>query len=619
MTLRPLASLAALVALALASCAKKGGPGAGTSGPPGDLSVWTQGVARKIQPTTAPGAGTSVSVATYRKAWASWQLVVRAKGGIVPQVTVGMAGDLSDGQGHTLAKDNVTFFREHFVDLTGIMSNKGNLPVPESSPTADASVPDPLIPLVDPYTHANAGQPFDVPADRNQPVFIDVYVPAGTTAGTYTGTIHVATSDGKPAEVPLSVTVWNLDLPDMGAVKTHFKMSINKLYEYHKGVASCSGGSCYLTVNPASRALVKRYEELAHEHRIDTGQQLVEVPHNGCDLPTPSDWDHYDSAMSPYLDGSYFHDGVPSGHLDVPFSPGQTFGIDGTCGPGAPKPDQARYQALSQAWASHLRSKGWFERSLVYAYDEPPTSALAGIAQGSAWLQQGDPSWKAHVMDTLAPNALNAPLLSPAIGIYTVSLPLYDTWSGVYANYGRSEWPTLLSQGTELWFYTANAVLPPYPTLSTDTLDGFEPLIQLWGSWYEKATGFLYWDTASWDEKDPWGPSNTWYLPGDGVLLYPGNHDGTLAPVGSPDGVAIDGPVPSYRLKVLRQGLQDWALFRLADQMGLTSLVQEQVATVYTQLGGCTSCAPPASGSYWKTDDAAMAAAREAVVKAMVK
>jgi hypothetical protein len=266
-----------------------------------------------------------------------------------------------------------------------------------------------------------------------------------------------------------------------------------------------------------------------------------------------------------------------------------------------------------------LRNKGWFEKAIAYAYDEPPQGALPLIAKASDWLQKGDPGWKGRVMDTMAPNAQNAALVTPAIGIFTVSLPLYDTWSGNYANYGRAEWPSLFAQGAELWFYTANAVLPPYPTISTDTLDGFEPLIQLWGAWYEKATGFLYWDTTSWDDMDPWGPSNKWYLPGDGVLLYPGNHDGTLAPVGSPDGVAIDGPIPSYRLKMLRQGLQDWALFRLADKMGLTSAAQKQVSTVYTQLGGCSSCPLPASGFNWKTDDAAMDAAREAVVQAILQ
>ena len=607
MQLRSLAYLACLVALA--GCAGKG------KGPPGTLSVWTQGVSRKIQPTTRPGTEASVAVATYRDAWVSWQLVVYGKGGFLEQVTVAMDGDLSDGMGHTLTKDNVTLFREQFIDLGGLASNTGNLPVPASSPTHDTNVPDPLVPLVDPYTGANAGQPFDVAGQSNQPVFIDVHVPAGTPAGTYTGTLHVAASRGMDATVPLSVTVWDLDLPDMRSVATHVKMSITNLGDYHAGLSS-GGGPAYLE-------MTKRYEELAHAHRIDTGQQLLPEIVNQCAIPSASDWASFDAAMSPYMDGTYFSDGVASSYFDAPFSPGENFGIDGACGPGAPAASQTTYAAISRAWADHLKSKGWFAPSIVYAFDEPlaalnPQATLAGIAQGSAWLQAGDTTWKPHVMDTVSPTAKTIGQLGPALGIFTVALPLYDDWAGGDAYYGRKEWPALLAQGETLWFYTGNAVLPPYPTISTDTLDGFEPLIMLWGSWYEKGSGFLYWDVTSWDQGNPWGPENAFYLPGDGVMIYPGNHDGVVSPAGSPGDVAIDGPIPSYRLKILRQGLQDWALFRLADQRGLTSLVQQQVATVYTQFGGCANCPLPSSGFYWKTDDAAMAKVREAVVQAIL-
>jgi hypothetical protein len=605
MTLRSLAFVTAIVALA-ACGGKEGTQEPVITGPPGTLSVWTQGVSRKIQPTTAPGPGATVSVATYRDAWASWQLVVRGVNGILQGVKVAVDADLTDGMGHTLTKDNVTFFREFYIDLKGLSSNTGTLPVPSSSPTGDTRVPDPLIPLVDPYTGADAGQPFAVATNSNQPIFVDVFVPAGTTAGTYTGTIHVSASRGMSADVPLSVTVWDLDLPDMRTVTTHFKMSITDLDKYHAGLSASAG--------PAFLKVMKRYEELAHAHRIDTGQQLVPYIVNGCTVPTASDWTAFDGAVSPYLTGSYFGDGVPSSFIDVPFSPGETFGIDGACGPGAKMASQAAYAAISKAWSAHLKAQGWFTPSIVYAFDEPTAAALPQIAQGSAWLQAGDPTWKAHVMDTTSPTAATAALLNPAIGIYTVALPWYDTWNGG-SYYGRAQWRTLLAQGTELWFYTGNAVLPPYPTISTDTLDGFEPLIQLWGSWYEKASGFLYWDMSSWEQANPWGPENTWDLPGDGVLLYPGNHDGSMAPVGSPSDIAIDGPIPSYRLKILRQGLQDWALFRLADQKGLSNVVQQQVATVYTQFGGI---ALPSSGFYWKTDDAAMASVRQAVVQAIL-
>jgi hypothetical protein len=592
-----------------------GSSSGGPVGPPGTLAVWTAGVGTKVQPTTAMGTGTSITVAAPRVAYAAGQLVVNGKGGQVDNVTV-TASDLSDGAGHTLAGSNVTFFKEFYIDFTTVKANTGNVPVPKNSPTSDGNIPDPLIPLVDPYGTDNLGQPFSVSQGQNQPVWVDIYVPSGTTAGTYTGNITVTASVGGQATVPLSVTVWNLDLIDMRAVTTHFKMSINALLEYHAGIASCdsSGKNCYLNDNAKCLQIVKRYEELAHQHRIDTGQFFTSGPTSAGECDVPTDWSPFDNSMKPYMDGTYFSDGVPSGRFDVPFSPGSGYGVD-AC-------PSAQYTALAAAWASHLKTNGWFDMSVAYAVDEPSSSQFPAIAAGSALMEQGDPDWKYRVMDTTTPDTGNIATLGPAVGIFTVSPPYYDNWElkNGGTDYGRSNWPGLMDGGTQLWFYESNSVFPPYPTFASNTLDGLEPVMMMWGSWNENATGFLYWDIASWTDKDPWGPSIDFGTTGDGVLVYPGNHAGTLAPVGSPSGVAIDGPIPSYRLKMVRQGLQDWALFKMADKANLTSTVQTQIHQVYSRLGGCggtSGCPVDPDGFYWKDDETKMDAIRAAIAKAL--
>ena len=617
-----------------------GGADAGAdvlTGPPGALAAWTESAGRKVQPTTAPTSSNTIAVSTVRDAYVGAQLVVQGAGGYLQAVTASVIADLTDGAGHTLAKSEISLFRESFIDFAGVTAAAGNQPVPASSPTMDTRVADPLIPLVDPYSGQNAGQPFDVGNGVNQPLFVDVHVPKGLAAGTYTGTIHVAAMVGGSADVPIAVTVWNLDLPDMRSVTTHFKLSIDNLYYYHSGTSACSGGNCYLdTNNPETQTLIQRYEDLAHAHRIDIGQAMVQLPVNGCNAPATSDWMAYDTAMAPYMSGTYFTDGVPSGRFDTPFSPGQNAqnnpsALESMC-------SQAQYEALAQAWASHLMSQGWFPQpssggfgAVVYAFDEPLAAGgdvqgiLNGIVQNSQWLQAavpGSPSpWKAHVIDTVSPiaapaNPATTPLLDPALGAYVVNLPEYGAmWQPWY---GRTEWqqnPGLLKEGLALWFYESNSVDPPDPTFATNTLDGNEPVVMMWGSWYELATGFLYWDIAAWDEMNPWGPEISFGKTGDGVLIYPGDHSGTIAPAGSPSDVAIDGPVPSYRLKMIRQGLQDWALFRYADTKGLTSYVQQQVGMVYTQFGGTD---PHPSTPYWTTDPTTMDAIRSAVVSKIV-
>jgi hypothetical protein len=315
------------------------------------------------------------------------------------------------------------------------------------------------------------------------------------------------------------------------------------------------------------------------------------------------------------MDGSYFEDGVPITYFGMGLDVGD---------PGQPCTHDA-YVAVARAWAQHLKANGWFDQSWVYAADEPSPDLYPVIAEQSSWLQEADPDFKRQIIDTTMPRTATAPVLVPALGVFVLCLKCYDTWElmddpddpGSHV-YGRAEWPDLFAQGTRMWFYESIAQGPPYPGFATNTLDAAEPRITMWGAWYEGATGFLYYSMTQWEREEPWGANISFPKTGDGVLLYPGNHDGSYAPWGSPQNIAIDGPVPSIRLKMVRTGMQDWALFKLAADHGLTDVARAQVATVYNQLGGCewSGCTPPSW--YWNTDYAALAAARRAIAQALM-
>ena len=578
------------------------------------LSVWTQSTAYKVQPSTAPTSQDAITMEGARASYEAYQVIVRASGAALSGVNLA-AGALQDGAGDTIPSADLTFFREDFIDFTGVSAATGTWPAPADSPTGDGRIPDPLVPFIDPYSGNPAGAPFAVPANTNQPVWLDVQIPSAAAAGVYTGTVQVTASSQAPVSVPVTLTVWNITLPDMSADTTWFGLSVDNVINYHRDTYACSGSDCWLSYDAYARTIVKRYEELAHDHRVDTGQAFVPDPStylpSNCPLP-PTDWSAYDAAVAPYMNGTYWSDGVPSTWLRTPFSPGAGWGADASC-------TQAQYTALAAAWAAHLRSTGWFSRALVYAADEPDPSEYAAIAQNSKWLQATDPGWKAQIIDTVAPTPSNVSVLDPALGTYVVALAWYDNWAGK-DTYGRALWPSLFAQGIKLWFYDSNAQAAPYTSYATNTLLGLEPRMMHWGTWYESASGFLYWSMNAWNTANPWGPNVNHGKTGDGVLIYPGNHDGLMAPAGSPAGVAIDGPIPSYRLKMIRAGLQDWALFQLAAQRGLGAYARAQVARAYGQLGGCTECGgpPPVNGSfYWSTDDALMMGIRHNIALAI--
>jgi hypothetical protein len=611
---RNLLTLLILITLSLSPAATP------TSARPAAMLVWTETPGNKIQPTTAPGSGTAIAIEGARNAYEAAQIVVTASGEPLTGVNL-TASDLSDGAGHTLSAAHITFFRQAFIDFTGVaVAEHGNQEVPDESPTNDPRLPDPLIPFTDPYTttHRPVGAPFDVTAGQNQPVWVDFFIPEDTAAGVYTGQITVTASGKAPVSVPVTLTVWDFALPDMNVITTYFGMHTGPIIQYHSGTWDCSGSDCWLDWNARARTIVKRYEEMAHQHRFSVRPQFVPEPYNDSydECLPPTHWEGYDAALEPYLDGSYWSDGVPSSFIGAPFSPGVDWGLEQNCTPG-------EYTALAQAWAAHLRSKGWLDEAIAYAYDEPPDEALPAIAEDALRLQAGDPGWKAQILDTIEPNAGNVGILNPALGIYCVCLRCYEDWSypdtpPEQVPYGRAEWPGLLTQNIQLWFYESNAQGAPYPTFATNTLWGNEPRVMMWGTWYERATGFLLWDTTVWDPTAPWGPNVQYGKTGDGLLVYPGNHDGLDAPNGSPAEIAIDGPIPSYRLKMVRAGLQDWALFILAERRGVGDYARAQVAQAYTQLGGCwwQGCNIP--GFYWKWDDATLSQIRRNIAQAIL-
>ncbi|MCP4601924.1 MAG: hypothetical protein GY847_15655, partial [Proteobacteria bacterium] len=193
-----------------------GGPNTGE----GDLDVWTISTRDKIQPTTALGSGDEIVLAGPRKSYQTHQIVVHAQSEGLLGVKL-TASALADGAGNTIDASHVVMFRQWFVDFENTEEFEGREvyagvePVPEHSPTADTHVPDPLIPLIDPYEGTELGHPFDVSANRNQPIWVDVFIPENTVAGTYTGDIVVEAGNGDKSTIGVTLDVWNLDLPDM--------------------------------------------------------------------------------------------------------------------------------------------------------------------------------------------------------------------------------------------------------------------------------------------------------------------------------------------------------------------------------------------------------------------
>ncbi len=538
----------------------------------------------KVDGWELPPGAESFRVSMARNEYEGFQLRLSAGQAPVEGVEV-VLGDLVGPAGELLSAEEAQLYLEYFVEITfpspcdKFFSKRCDL-----FPIFQRDVgwfPDALVPFFDPYSaeHKAVAVPFDVAAGDFQVVFVDLYAPEGQAPGLYSGTISVKVGGELKAELPLEVEVWDFAIPKQRSVATSFRYSGSMADKYHGGADGIN--------TPEEEKIRLNYEYEIHRHRVDPTQAKPDLKFefDENDNLLPVDWSSVDATIGPRVDGSYYPDGVGVNRFDLGwFAPGR--------GQHGMTPEQ--YSKAAKATAEYLESKGWLKHVFLYSTDEPwmPEHRSNGsydkIKGDSALLHSLTELWKGHVLVT---------------GPWVAALDeLVDIWCPVTPMFSDNYWPKgtwqgaekyaeLMSAGKELWFYVCNANFPGQLGYDVDAKLGYEPRLVKWGAWFEKATGFLYWRMGYWQEEDPWhllvnipGFGDLFARQGDGILVYPGDHDGP-AGTGSPPWVSIGGPVVSYRLKQIRDGLEDWEMLILASSLGAEEYAREKVSTVYSAFG----------------------------------
>src|SRR5439155_13557469 len=194
---------------------------------PDRLVWWKTDALDKIRPYDPPPEtlSNSIQIAAARNEFEPFQIVLRSESRDIANVDF-QASDLKSSNGAILSKDNITIYFERFMNLREPSSIEGKA----------GEWPDPLIPRVDRYYGETRNAfPFTLTRGRNQPVWIEVYVPPSTPAGNYKGSVTVAMG-GKPALfVPLTLQVWKFDLPSTSSLKNSFGFNGTTALRQHLG------------------------------------------------------------------------------------------------------------------------------------------------------------------------------------------------------------------------------------------------------------------------------------------------------------------------------------------------------------------------------------------------
>jgi hypothetical protein len=185
------------------------------------FTAWTVDSLTRVGKTETAGSGTTVALTMARNETASFQVVVN--GGVSGVPNVGLTvSDLTGPGGTISAASNVVRYREYYVNVSSGSVDWGGTVHPQGT----GFYADGLIPFVDPATGTALNgtlkaDGFNVPAGENQPYWIDIRIPTGTTIGTYTGT-WTATSGAAATNGTITITVINATIPVAPHLRSSF-------------------------------------------------------------------------------------------------------------------------------------------------------------------------------------------------------------------------------------------------------------------------------------------------------------------------------------------------------------------------------------------------------------
>jgi len=222
--------------------------------------------------------------------------------------------------------------------------------------------------------------------------------------------------------------------------------------------------------------------------------------------------------------------------------------------------------AGEKVYADHLKERGWYDLAYVYMYDEAPMKQLPELRHQYSSIRHWVPD--ANIMQVgWSPTR-------PLEGLVNIWCPLLSREDAHALQKARE-------RGEEAWWYTWGAPWAPYPTICHIDYPGIYGRIMGWMTYRYRIQGFLYfavdiWDTdqnrppggrlsveeydranyANW-EPNTYGKTSYGYpRNGGGYLLYPGKGN---------------TPIPSMRLAHIRDGFEDYDLFKEVEMLTLAN------------------------------------------------
>jgi len=372
----------------------------------------------------------------------------------------------------------------------------------------------------------------DIPAKTYKSVYLTIQIPEDASDGIYQGTIKVS-SAGEEQTLPLTLKVYPLTLPAKRNLKVTEWYSTADFERFH-GIKE--------KYSPEWFEMLRRYAENMAAHR----QNVFQVPMSSIEIRKTSggilkfNFDKFDQTAQVFWDTKGM-DYLETGELvrfgsDAWFSTDlklQDFRIiDELSGKTETIPGKDVIPYLLPAFESHLREKGWLNKTLFHVKDEPSMHNSIAWKEMSEYIHRYAPDLKRI-------DAIETTNLLDHIDIAIPKLDAFGTW---YDSYRKAQ-----EKGLELWFYTVGIYQGSLFPNKTIDLPIMNTRIIHWLNYKYDATGYLHWGWNQWEE-DPF--KDVGMHIGDGWHVYP----------------AKDGVLNSLRWEQMRNGIQDYECFRMLEE-----------------------------------------------------
>jgi hypothetical protein len=414
--------------------------------------------------------------------------------------------------------------------------------------------PDPLLPL----------KPFNLKANITQPLWIEVTVPEGASAGDYTGQIKIFMGETVVKQLPWRVHVRNFTLPEMN--------SFGALYDYRSVHRTPGSENELVRKDIPGNDLRNIYLSYMAKHRISSGE-INPVPKvRYSDGAVAIDFKEYDKAATFYFDElknpfAYLPTSLfylfgwafpPSDKFGEKPYPGDYPYADADRSKLRPEYKKA-YQLVLKTFWDHLKEKGWADRCILYLSDEPHEADNNNGKSDDIRIQMKALCDMIHEVDPKIPVYVSTWWYRPEWEGYIDVWGLGFNGEGDYGHYVTAEdMQRITRSGGRIWYTTDGNFCTETPYMALERLlpwFGYKygaEAYEFWGVNWLTYNPYKYgWHSYIFESQAPGEESWKRYPNGDGYIIYPGK------PIGE------DGLIGSIRLKQVREGAEDYEYLAL--------------------------------------------------------